>query len=839
MFCYSVRIFKSEELTAMSPVKSQGRTNAVRQRTKTTKNGSQQKNVRQNSSKASQPPSKALIGRQKGRGNSLSLEVKYNKKNAVNGISQPQHEKDITDSKATKLGPPTKALTTKPHRVNNKLPTKPENKRSDKETESEEEEESESDAGSSVEATEEETSDDEKEEHQGSNEEQAETQESEQSSEEEAEASDTRRDTKQTTNKEADKELWGEAKSRSESEVEPVASSTDEEENEKEAEVSEAAISDGDEDNELNQKDLSEKPTATKVWQRRPTPRPSKSAQGLKFKMFKKTKANVQAEKAEKKRAKAEKQRLEKELKLKAKEEKKNKKKPQKEDKPSSATEETRPLKGLTINKVDTAKGKTQKVDMAKTKNFNKKDAPVESDSDIEEEEEEAEPTLSKAIEGQNQIMLLKAKGKDLKAILEPGVQQDTESVAKGLPQSLLLGKVKMASLCDKANKMKLAKPDEDTSVNEVTDAGSSKPKECLIAQRKGMTTLRRVSGWIQQKMPKGLNFRKKLSAWTKAIGVSHWLSLRAIKQKQGTRKSKGTMLKHRMAMRAVSKTTLASRKYRSSTEDKTTKEKADPQEKAEEWEGEPPPSGEKEVEAKYAVVLPRMNKVRTDRQTKTVEMAQAAPEPSTLSGTTGSPGELSTPERKPPKPGARLVLPVKPDLNLLKSIKKPLPGGLASDGDVAKRIPKSIGTEGSSNTEDKDRKTAFDNNNGVNVLQAARGKVDPSQIKLTKMSLSGGTLGVGPSRAKGSDPVREDAAGIHRSTTQLSPNAEANTVISGVQSLYEEDADREVAQLMGEVGIYSITQPEVHWAGNPQMSGDPQVCVPILLVDPSINTLV
>lgn len=819
--CYSIRIFKSEELTTMSPVKSQSRTNLVGQRAKpkTAKNESQQKNMRQNGSKASQPPSKVP---QKGRGKSTSSGMKHNNKNKVNGRSQLQHEKEITDCKTTKGNPSPKAVTTKPGRVNNKLPTNPENKRSGKVTESEEEEEeeSESDAGSSAEASEEETSDAEKEEHRGSNEDPAETQESEQSSEEEAEASDT----KQT----ADEELLGESKSRSDSEVEPVASSTEEEENEKEAEVSEVVVSDGDEDSELNQVDGSEKTTATKVWRRRPTPRPSKLSQGLKYKMFKKTKADVKAEKEEKQRAKVEKQRLEKELKQKAKEEKQNKKKSQKENKPSSSTEETPPLKGHTLNKDNAVKGKTQKADTAKTKIIHMKDAPVDSNPDTEGEEE-VEPTLSKAMKGQNQIMLLKAKGKDLKAILEPGVQQDAESVAKGRPQSLLLGKVKMASLRDKANKIKFAKPDVDTSVSEVTDGRSSKPKERLIAQRKGMTTLRRVSGWIHQNMPKGLNVRKKLSAWTKAIGVSRWLSLRAIKRKQGTRKSKGMILKHRMAMRAVSKTSLASRKHRSSSEDKTTKEKAAPQEKAEEGNGEPAPTEEKEIEAKYAVVLPRMNKLRMDRPTK---MPQVAPEPSTPSSTTGSPGEPSTPERKPPKPGARLVLPVKPDLNLLKSIKKPFPGGLASD--VAKRIPESIGTEGPSNTEDKDRSTAFNNKNGVNMLQAARGKLNPSQINLTKMSLSGGTIGGGPTQAKGSDPVREDAAGIFRSITQPFPNEETNTVMSGVRSLYEEEADREVAQLMGDSGIYTITQPEVHWAGNPQMNGDPQVCVPFSVVDSS-----
>ncbi|XP_044034497.1 unconventional myosin-XV [Siniperca chuatsi] len=832
----------------MSPVKSQGRTNATKQRAEAAKKGNQQKDMRQNGSKASQSRSKVPNGKQKGRGNSPTLEdgktiqVKSNRRNkadlskeggteqkepqeqagntlgngpTANGKSQPQHEKDSKNTgginKTTKL----KAPTTIQGRIN-KLPAKPDNKRSDKVTENEEEE-SESDAGSSAEVTEEESSNGEKEEEQeqGSNKEPAETQGSEESSEQEAEASDTQSDTEQIANEESDKELSEEAKSISDSKVEPVASSEEEEEENKNEVVSEAFISYGGEDKEMTQEGTSEKPTAVKACrQRRQTPHPSKPTQGQKHKMFKKTKADKQAGKTEKQRAKAEKQRLKKEAKQKAKEEKKNIKKPQKEDKPSSATDEIQPPKGLSFNKVNTAKDKTQLAN--KTKNINEKDASVEADPD----EQEAEPTLTKAIKGQNRIMLLKAKGKDLKAILEPEEQQDTRSVVKGRPQSLLLGKVKMASLRHKANKI-LAKPDKEKSESEEVEGWSSKPKEHLIAQRKGMTPLHRVTGWIQKNMPQGLNLRKKLSACTKAIGVSRWLSLRAIKQKQGPRKSKDNILKHRMVMRIASKTSLASKKNRSSSEDKLAKEKASLQGMAGDRGEEVAPAGEKEIEAKYAVVLPRMNKMG---KAKTVKVPQAAPGPSILSSTTGSPGELTTSEPKVLKPGARLVLTVKPDLSLLKSIKKPLPGGLTSAGDVAERSPGSSGTlEGASNAEDRNRRAALDNQDGVSVLQAARGKLDPSQINLTTMSLSGGTIGGGLTQAKGQDSEREAAAGIPRSTTQPFPNGEASAVMSSSRPLYEEEADREVAQLMGGGGIYTIAQPEVHWAGNPQMSGDPQ----------------
>lgn len=833
----------------MSPVKSEGRTNGTMQKAEAAKKGNQQKNTRQHGSKVSQPPCKVPNGKQKRKGNSPTLEdgktngVKSNRRNKAGQIKKRstdlkgqqkqvgntlgttadvRHEKDVkvtgSTNKTTKLKTSPKTPSTIRGRINNRLPSKPKNKRDNNVTDSEEEE-SESNAGSSVEVTEEEISGDEKEEEQGSNEEPAETQRSEESSEEETEASDIQRDTEHTANEDS------EAKSRSDSEVKSVASS-EEEENETEAEVSEAVLSDGGEDKEITQEDTCERPTADKTCRRgRQTPRPSKPAQESKYKMFKKTKADKQAEKAEKQRAKAEKQRLEKEAKQKAKEEKMNKKKPLKEIKPSPSTEEIQPPKGISLNKVNPRKGKIQLA--KKSKNINEKDAPVEVDTTDpdDEEEEKDEPILTKAIKGQNRIMLLKAKGKDFKPILETEKHQDAGSVIKGRPQSLLLGKVKMASLRNKANKI-LAKPDEETSEGETLDGGSSKLKERLIARRKGMTTLRRVSGWIQKNMPRGLNLKKKLSAWTKAIGVSHWLSFRAIKQKQGPKKSKGNILKQGMAMRVASKTSLASKKNGSSSENKMSKEKAGLPVKA--GEGEGVPAGEKDAEAKYAVVLPRMNKLG---KAKTAEVPQAAPGPSTSSSTTGSPGEPITSEPKPPKPGARLVFPVKPDLSLLKSIKKPLPGGLSSDGDVAEGSPGSSGTlEESSNTEDRNRRAALENQDGVSVLQAARRKLDPSQINLTKMSLSGGTIG--PTRTKGPDPEREAAVGIPRSTTQPFSNGEAPTGMSGVRSMYEEEADREVAQLMGEGGIYAITQPEVHWAGNPRMSGDPQVCVIFLIAE-------
>ncbi|XP_029384013.1 unconventional myosin-XV [Echeneis naucrates] len=526
--------------------------------------------------------------------------------------------------------------------------------------------------------------------------------------------------------------------------------------------------------------------------------------------MFKKTKADKQAEKAEKQREKAEKKRLEKEAKQRAREEKRNKKKQKKvrttTNKPST--------KELSPNKADTEKDTAQFAN--KFKSINKKDASMEIDP--VEGKEDAEPTLSKAIKGQSRIMLLKAKNKDLKAAtMETTEQQYSQSIVKGQPQSLLLRKIKVASLHDKANK-KLTKPDQETSTGEATDGGSSQLKEG--AQRKCIGTLHRVSGWMQKKKPRGVNLKRKLSAWTKAIGVSRWLSLRAIKCKQGTRTPKGNILKHRMVMGVANKASLASRKKASFPEDTTATEKGSLQAKAMEGEEDAGPPGEKEAEARYAVVLPRMSKLG---KAKTVTASPAAHTTSTpLSTTDGPPREPTPSEPKPPKPGARLVLPVRPDLSLLKSIKKPLLGGLASDGDVAERVPGSTGTpEGLSNREDGD-KTTIENPNGVSVLKAARGELDPSQIKLTKMSLSRGKKGGGLIQAKGPEPETESTVGVPGSTTQSFPH-DVNPVVSGVWSLYEEEADREVAQLMGVGGIYTTTPPGVHWAGNQQMSGDPQ----------------
>lgn len=811
----------------MSPIKSKGKIKVKMQKAEQPK---QLKISRQNGSKI-QPPSKVPNGKQKHKGTSPPLESTSStvKKEGRVKADQNKNSKRIKGTKeqhkhdTNKLGKERSADLE--HKINvevtnstkktarpsaskdspSTVSTRPKNKRARNVTESEEE--SESSAGSSAEVTDEELSGDEKEE-QGSSEEEAEMQRSEQSCEEGTEASGTQGDTEHTRSEGTDKELS--ETSHSDSEVKSVSSSKEEEEdNGRGAEISEAVISDGGEDQEIRQEDLRVRPAADKNGRRqRQTSRPPKPAQKSTFKMFRKTKADKPAEKAEKKKAKAEKQRLRKEAKQRAKEEKKNKKKPQK---PVSSTEETQQPKGTSMSKAETSKGKIKQ--SSKTQNFKESDDPIDAETTDPDDEEEVKdrPTLIKAINGQSRIMLLKSKGKDLKPLLESEKQQETGVAIKGRQQSSLLGKVKMASLRNKANKI-LAKPDEGTSEGGTLDEESSKGREHLMGQRKSITTPRRVSGWIHKKVPQGFNLKKTISAWTKVIGISHWLSTRTVKQKQGPKKSKGNILKSRMAMRVASKSSIIS----TSNENKIPKEKAWNVGKAgDRVEGVP--TDEKDGEAKYAVVLPRINKLG---KPKTAEVPQEAPGSSASSSTTGSP----TPSG-PPKPGARLVLPVKPDISLLKSIKNPLSGGLTTGRDVTDGSPHSVGTiEASSNIEDRNRRPECENQGGVSVLQAARAKLNPSHINLNNISFSAGALG--PNRIKRQDVEREPAVGIARSTAQPFSDVKPLTGITGVRSLYEEEADREVAQLMGEEDIYGIGQPEIHWTGNPRMSGDPQVCV-------------
>ena len=178
-------------------------------------------------------------------------------------------------------------------------------------------------------------------------------------------------------------------------------------------------------------------------------------------------------------------------------------------------------------------------------------------------------------------------------------------------------------------------------------------------------------------------------------------------------------------------------------------------------------------------------------------------------------------------------MLPVKPDLSLLKCIKKPVLGGSTAGGEsveggtvsgvratAAPSVP-----EGSSDIHARSRQAPLENQDGVSVLQAARGKLGTRNLNLTKTSLLGGSSPAsGPARPRGPDPEREMPTRGPRATAEAVVQ-NGGTGRMGAGATYEEEADREVAQLMcDDEATYAAGQPEIHWAGCAQMTGDPQV---------------
>ncbi|XP_037829507.1 uncharacterized protein LOC112451516 [Kryptolebias marmoratus] len=825
----------------MPSAKSQNRINYTKQSTDAKIKGNQPKNVKQNTPKMPQltyeekqkrretsPNPKhgkegdAKSSKMNKANQSSKATLQTEKAKASNGKSQSQPEKASKIGKGinknTKLTRNT--LFSTQERVNKKLPAKSEKKTSDRETES--------DAGSSGEASEEEISYHEKEEERGRNQEPVEIQESEESSGE-SEASSTQSEAEQSANKESIEEK----SRRGASPVQTITSSKedtkegDNGEEDKEEDNREEDNKEEDKTEERNRKtevDVSERVSdGTKNRDRikkdtkksNKTQRQcgqflnlSKAEKETNHKMFKKSKAEKQAAKEEGQRAKAEKQKLAKEAKQKAKEDKKKKKKKkeQRDDKLSPATDEVQPTIDFFHGNIDSLNGKNRL--LKKAKNVKERDSVVVDDSVGEKEEDE--PIMTKSITTQSPKSLLKANCKDLKATSESEEQQGVGSATKGKPQCLLMSKVKMASLGHKAGKMG-TKSDEETLECDGAEGTSNKFMKPLVTQRKKVTALHRVSGWIQKKMPQQFNFRKKLSILTKAVGVSHWLSGQVVKQKkQGTRKTKGNLFKHRMALRITSKTN------KNSFENNECKDRSNIQGKTKEKADKALQGRDKELEAKYAVVLPRMNKLS---KAKTTEMPLTALESSTPSCPTGGP---SASEPKSPNPGAKLVLPVKPDLSLLKSTRQSGREGLMAGSDVIKRIPGSIDSlNESSKPEGRTNNVTMENQDAISVLQAARGKLKPSQINLSMMP--GQRIGNGQTRLKGHDMGRKESAWTPRSTSQHFPNGDTRASISAACSLYEEETDIEVAQLMGEAGLYAIRQPEVHWTGNPRMREDPQ----------------
>ncbi|XP_067285687.1 unconventional myosin-XVB [Pseudorasbora parva] len=416
------------------------------------------------------------------------------------------------------------------------------------------------------------------------------------------------------------------------------------------------------------------------------------------------------------------------------------------------------------------------------------------------------------ATKGKSQILKLASKTKAMAKTEEADQLEETPTKSpKGLLNrpSRRLFSMKGKGKDDKSKNAKeedsvdpVEEPKQDACEKIVPDAAepeeeiASKSTERLLARKRGMTTLRRVSGWIQKKMPKSIHVRRKLSAVTQAVGISKWLSALVLKKRNSSTKSKKSLIRHKMVMKMASGGN--SKKEASSSKDSKTDEgtTSDPQGVSSDDTCSSPQDVEEKAnsgDAKYAIVFPRMNKIG---------MAKEATGPSTSTST----GDGGTTERKPPKPGARLVLPVKPDLSLLRSIKK----NSQSESDKTSS-PNSRVTEGQPEVKADNKEPILGIKGGI--LQAAKGKLGGSQVNIAKLSMSKPLI-----NSVSADQSKE----VERNIRKADISAESETWRNGVtQPSYEEDADREVAELMGE-GLLPSTM-EQHWAQTQQMCGDPQ----------------
>ncbi|KAL7869409.1 hypothetical protein AOLI_G00133970 [Acnodon oligacanthus] len=479
---------------------------------------------------------------------------------------------------------------------------------------------------------------------------------------------------------------------------------------------------------------------------------------------------------------------------------------PAEKPKEDSVSSDQAPIKRMTLSKTEAVKGKSQILQLAgKTKAMNKKE-------EIQKEEEAVAPSKgSKTLLRKQPRMLFTMKGKGKNdgnkttSKVEQSVDETSEETVdkqKTNIQSenlrLTLGKVRIASLRSKAKKKK-DNEETATETTETEEAATLKPTERLLARKRGMNTLRRVSGWIQKKMPRSISVRRKLSAVTQAIGISNWLPALVLKKKDCRTKSKKSLLRHRMAMKMAGS---ALKSNKGPREDLKTEEAENTQDDSAEGLGNvseeacsPPQDPEEKAnsgDAKYAIVFPRMNKVGKAKDTAVASDGTSA-------------GSDASPERKPPKPGARLVLPVKPDFSLLKSVKKT----------NTTSQPERNGNSEEQVLERRQDKTPTLDSNSASVLQAAKGKLGGSHVNLTKLSVAKPLLGGGGS-------VGQSRNGERNEGNQAVLSAEAELRRDGLgPSLYEEEADREVAELMGEDVFPS--NMDLHWAQNHQMSGDPQ----------------
>lgn len=507
--------------------------------------------------------------------------------------------------------------------------------------------------------------------------------------------------------------------------------------------------------------------------------------------MFKNIKTNKEAKREQKQKGRSK----QKEIKQKVKEEKRIQN--LKRNKLCSSTEEVQSLKDPSIRNIDVRNDK--KPMLKRTVSVNEKAPSVKNDSD--QEEEKIKPVKNKCSEVQSQTIFVNEKIEETKVTME---QQEDERVVKSRAQSLLFGKAKTLPFGHYMRKTAVNSDDENLQWDK---------RLHLIPPTKRMTPFFRKTDWIQKKMPQKSNYKNRISALTKAIGITNWF--RILKQKQNSRRSGGQVFSHRMAMRITCKTTVPSKKNKGSAEDKHRKDKARLQENGGD-ETEEVVTINKESDAKYAVVLPRVKKLA---KAKTAETNKTIPSVS------NSPKGLSTSKAKPPKPGAKLVLPSKPDLSLLKSMRKPLLENILSDEHVESR-----GSMFTNNSEELSIQKSITSTatlrkqDGASVLQDARHKLKPSQINVRKMSV--GMLSNGLAQPKSGYAEAGLTDRTQREISQCFSNEEASLAIAGVHALYEEAADLEVAQLMSGNGLNTIAQPEFHWTGNNQMSGDDQVCI-------------
>lgn len=477
-------------------------------------------------------------------------------------------------------------------------------------------------------------------------------------------------------------------------------------------------------------------------------------------------------------------------------------------EKPSekAPTSEEAEINRMALTKIDAVKGKSQIIKVAsKLKIVNK------TEEIKKEEKTVSPPKISKGLLNKQPLMLftMKGKGKDDKNKNATKVDQSVDEInVETTPKPktgnvrLSLGMARIASLRYQAKKKKINEQTA-TETSETGDVVSSKSTEHLIAQKKGVTTLYRVSGWIQKKIPQRVSARRKFIAITQAIGISRWLPRLILKKKNSPTKSKKTLLHHKMALKMAGSSIQTNKRALISENANVT----DTQEKFSEDPGqscdEPcsslqdPDEKANSGDAKYAIVLPRMNKIGKGEDT-------AAPaNTSTDNG--------FAPERKPPKPGARLVLPVKPDLSLLKSVKR------RNTTNHPERNYEEQVSESRKEAKIDNTMPVLDNKDSASTLQAAKGKLVGSQINLTKLALSRPLLAGGRRIVQKLDGKERD-----KNLGQAVPSAKAEPWIDGLgTSFYEEEEDREVAELMGDGILPSAI--ELHWAQHHQMCSDPQ----------------